>query len=303
MTDLAAPLPAVEARFGDGHYGIFDQGAQVFAWCPAGAVHDVLWLSSASAYVPGRAIRGGVPICFPWFGPGASGDRSPAHGFVRTVGWRRQDVDNSIDTDGRLRVEYVLDQSDTGEQPQFPHAYAARLVARFAPDRLEVELTAENTGDEPFGIEEALHTYLQVSDVTTVRLDGLDGLAYLDKVAGDSTFDRVQDGGLTLDGPTDRVYLGSPEVTVADPGFDRVLRVGSSGASNVVVWNPWSDGADRMADMGPGEWRRMLCVEAANAFADAVTLLPGESWTISQRIDLERPADATGSDQSASTRW
>ncbi len=288
MTEFStAPLPGIEARPGSGHYGVFDHGAHVWAWQPDGHPHPVLWLSSASAFADGKAIRGGIPICFPWFGPGASGDRKPAHGFVRTAPWRREDVRDRVVHGGSLEVSYVVDPSITGEQHEFPAPYRARLTVRFAADHLEVSLRAENTGDQPFTIEEALHTYLAVSDVRTISIDGLDGAGYLDKVAGDTGFDNTQSGSLTLTGSTDRVYLhGSDEVNLDDPGYDRRLIVSSSGAGNVVVWNPWSTGAAGIADIGAGEWQQFVCIEAANAYADAITLLPGEHWTIGQRIEL-----------------
>lgn len=285
MTHLSSeqPLPGIEAHPESGHYGVFDHGAQVWAWQPDGQPHPVLWLSSATAFADGKAIRGGIPICFPWFGPGFSGDRTPAHGFVRTVAWRRDAVHEAHHG---LQVEYEIDESITGEQRFFPCPYRARLTANFAADHLEVSLRVENHDEEPITFEEALHTYLAVSDVRTVTIDGLDGARYLDKVAGDALFDKEQSGPLVLTGPTDRVYMHGDEVTVDDPGYGRRLVLSTSGAANVVVWNPWSDGAATIADIGEGEWQNFVCVEAANAYADAVTLLPGEHWTMTQRIEL-----------------
>jgi glucose-6-phosphate 1-epimerase len=285
MTQLnPAPLPGVEARPGTGHYGIFDHGAHIFAWQPDGQAQPVLWLSSASEFADGKAIRGGIPICFPWFGPGFKRDRTPAHGFVRTVAWQRESTHESHD---KLEVRYVIDQTTTGEQQFFSTRYQAELRARFAHDHLEVSLQVENHDDEPFTIEEALHTYLAVSDVQAISIDGLDGAAYLDKVSGDVGFDNTQSGTLRLTGPTDRVYVHGGEVTLDDPGYGRRLRLTTHGSTNVVVWNPWADGAATIADIDQSEWTGFVCVEAANAYADAVTLLPGEHWTMTQRIELE----------------
>lgn len=289
MTELSstAPLPGVEVRPGSGHYAVFDHGAHVWAWQPDGHPHPVLWVSSASAFSDGKAIRGGIPLCFPWFGPGLSRDKKPAHGFVRTVSWRRGQVRDRAAAGGALEVELAIDPSITGEQPEFPHDYLATLTVRFAPDHLEVALRAENTGQDAFTIEEALHTYLAVSDVRLVSVDGLDGAAYLDKVADDTGFDNVQSGPLAITGPTDRVFVHDGEVTLDDPGYGRRLSLTSSGAANVVVWNPWSDGAAAIADIGEGEWQQFLCIEAANVFDNAITLLPGDHWTITQRIQLD----------------
>lgn len=286
MADLNAAhlLPGVEARPGSGHYGVFDHGAQVWSWQPDGQA-PVLWLSSTATFAPGEAVRGGIPICFPWFGAGASGDKTPAHGFVRTATWTRIDTGELTDS-GELEVRYAIDESITGGQPLFPHDYAAELRVRFGADHLQTELRVSNTGAESFSFEEALHTYLAVSDVAGITIDGLDGSRYLDKVAGDNLFNRVQDGPLKLTGPTDRVFMHAEPVTVTDPGYARTLQLTTEGAANVVIWNPWQAGAEKMADMAGDEWRQMVCVEAANAYADTITLLPGEHWTMAQRIEL-----------------
>jgi glucose-6-phosphate 1-epimerase len=285
QAQISEPLPGIEA--GDGHHRIFNHGAHVCAWQPAGHPHPVLWVSSASPFADGKAIRGGIPICFPWFGPGMSGDRKPAHGFVRSTAWRRELISAEGDS---LLVQYTIDQSITGEQPEFPYPYRAELTAEFAAEFLEVTLRATNTGDQPFIIEQALHTYLAVSDVRQVSIHGLDGATYLDKLADQSAFDAVQQGPLRLAGPTDRIFVHSGPVGVEDPGLGRRLELTTNGSAEVVVWNPWQDGAAGMADMGAGEWAQMVCVEAANVQADAITLLPGEDWTISQRIEVRELA-------------
>lgn len=279
--EVTAPLPGIEDA--DGRLRIYDHGAHVAAWRPAASGDPVLWVSSETAYADGKAIRGGIPICFPWFGPGARGDKTPAHGFVRTTAWRRENV---RDDHGVLQVEYRIDPSITGEQPQFPFPYLASYVVRSEADTLELSLTVKNTGDEAFTIEEALHTYLAVGDVRRVRVRGLDGATYLDKNTDEPLFDNVQDGVLRLSGPTDRVYLHDGAVIVEDPELDRRLELVSDGAANVVVWNPWDSGAAGMADVGDDEWPSFICVEAANAFADARTVLPGETWRMSQRIGV-----------------
>ena len=281
MQQLNDPLAGVQAD--DGRYRVYDHGAQVCAWQPADDPRPVLWMSSASAFTPGKAIRGGIPICFPWFGPGLSEDKKPAHGFARTTSWRRV---TAAESNGVLTVEYAIDPELTGEQPEFPHRYEASLTAVFADDHLELSLRASNTGDQPFTFEEALHTYLVVSDVRDVTIEGLDGATYCDKLADSPGFDSVQQGDLRLSGPTDSVFEHQQAVAVSDPGYGRRLVLSSSGASNVVVWNPWESGAAGMADMGPGEWSGMVCVEAGNVLNGAVTLEPGEDWTISQRIEV-----------------
>lgn len=279
------PLRGVEAKQGQrGRYGIFDQGAHVWAWQPDGVEHPVIWMSAAAQFEEGRPIRGGVPICFPWFGPGRSGDLEPLHGFARTQTWHLATVKDTLDRDGRLIVEYTLDESMTGDQPNWPHRYRATLQAKFTPEYLGLELQIENVGEGDITFDEALHTYLHVGDVTKVTISGLDGAQYLDKVTGHDGV--VQSGDVTFTGETDRVYTSTGEVVVHDPTLGRDLVITKSGSANTVVWSPWVDKAAAMPDFGDEEWREMLCVEAVNAVADPVTLRPGESHHLKQRITL-----------------
>ncbi len=276
------PLPGVESRPGSGHYGVFDHGAHVWAWRPDGAA-PVLWLSTRSLFVADKGIRGGVPICFPWFGAGRTGALTPAHGVARINRWRREAVEDAGEV---LRVGYSLDPSITGTVPSFPHAYRAEFWVTFARERLEVAFTVTNTDTVEFSYEEALHTYLTVGDVRQISLDGLDRAPYLDKVAAPDQQHRVQDGPVVFTGETDRVYSSTAAITLTDPVLGRTLRVEKENSANTVVWNPWVSKAAAIADFGDDEWPQMVCIEAANAFDDAVTLRPGESHCLTQRIVL-----------------
>lgn len=277
------PLPGVEARPYGGHYTILDHGAHVLAWQPPGE-RPVLWTSRKSQFEPGVAIRGGVPVIFPWFGSGRTGSLKPAHGFARTVPWRRVLVDDGLDSGGPFTVEYVLDDSATGHPDAFPHQYQAALVARFGSDELEVALTVTNTCDEEFSFEAALHTYLAVGDIRHVHLAGLDGLTYLDTVPGAPSGPQIQQGLVRFSAETDRLYDHTGEVLVVDEDWGRTLRVTKDGSATTVVWNPWVAKAAAMGDFGDDEWPEMLCIEAANVRHHAVTLAPGDSHRMAQRI-------------------
>ena len=213
------PLRGVEATIGSGHYGVFDQGAHVWSWQPDGAA-PVIWMSSKSWYADGQPIRGGVPICFPWFGPGRAGDQVPIHGFARLHTWHLQDVKNTLDRDGRLIVVYTLDNAMTGEQPDWPHRYDARYIVKFTPEYLGLNLEVTNTGQSHVPLDGALHTYLAVGDVRQIKVSGLDGAEYLDKVTGQT---ETQSGDVTIEGETDRVYRSTGEVVVDDPVLGRKL--------------------------------------------------------------------------------
>ena len=276
------PMRGVEAHPGDGHYGVFDHGAQVWSYQPDGQA-PVLWLSAKSWFSDDQPIRGGVPVCFPWFGPGRNGDMQPIHGYARTQAWHLSDIKDTIDRDGRLLVEYELDNSMTGKRDEFPYEYTAYLRVKFTPEYLGLALEVTNDGETEFTFENALHTYLAVGDVQQVAITGLEGVTYLDKVAGGSA---EQSGPVTVSGEIDRVYASTGEVVLDDPVLGRKLVIAKSGSAHTVVWNPWIDKSAAMADFGDDEWQGMICIEAANAFDAAITLLPGQTHTLKQRVTL-----------------
>lgn len=248
---------------------VYLHGATVTAWQPKGA-EPVLWLSSQSAFDGAAPIRGGVPICFPWFGPGRDGDKAPAHGWARISEWA---FEGSRDLDGATELTFTLSRDGVDL------TYVVTMG-----EALELVLTAHASGSDAVDIEQALHTYLTVCDSRQISLSGLDGVEYVDKVDGATT--KTQDGDITITGETDRVYLKGSDVTVDDPALNRRLVVWSQGARNTVVWNPWVDKSAAMPDFGDDEWTGMVCVEAANALGDAFSLKPGGSATLAQRITV-----------------
>ncbi|WP_392544137.1 D-hexose-6-phosphate mutarotase [Oryzobacter telluris] len=276
MADSLPPPLAVETSRCTGE--VHDQGAQVTRWAPAGAA-PVLYVSTTARFEPGRSIRGGVPVCWPWFGPGRAGGLEPAHGFVRTAAWERVSAEED---DGTLVVTHHI-TDEQASSPHWPHRYSLELQARLG-DTLELTLTTTNTGDAPFIVEEALHAYLVVGDVRRSTLEGLDGRSYFDKVAGT---ERVQSGPVGFAGETDAVFRTSEPVTVVDPVLGRRLVVSTEGAANVVVWNPWADKAAEVPDIGDDDWTGFLCVEGANAFENAVTVAPGDSHSLTYRVEVE----------------
>lgn len=276
------PLRGVEAKEGSGHYGVFDLGAHIWSWQPDGAA-PVLWMSEKSWFSDGQPIRGGVPVCFPWFGPGRDGNLQPGHGFVRLHTWHMSDVKDTLDRDGRLIVEYTIDEAMTGDQPNWPHPYTAYLRAKFTPEYLGIELEVHNSGEDEITFDGALHTYLAVGDVREITILGLDGANYFDKVAGS---DATQSGDVTISGETDRVYDSTGEVTLNDPVLGRKLVISKSGSSKTVIWNPWTEKSASLPDFGDDEWAGMVCVEAANALDEPITLRPGETHHLKQRIAL-----------------
>lgn len=271
---LTDPLPGVEARPDGAHYAILDQGAHVLTWQPAGH-RPVLWVSTRSAFRPGAAVRGGIPVVFPWFGKGPDGDRTPPHGYGRIVDWQREDV---TEQDGHLRVTYRLAARDG-----FP---SALLTADFDTARLEVQLTIVNDTDAAVTVEAALHTYFAVGDIHQVSIDGFDQTSYVDTVVGADPGPFVQQGPITFSAETDHTYRHNGTAVLHDPVWNRVITVAKNGSESTVVWNPWIDKSANMADFGDDEWLQMVCIEAANVRDSALHLPPGTAHTMGQTITV-----------------
>ena len=246
-------------------------GAHVTHYQPHGSA-PVLFMSAESAFAPDKPIRGGVPVIFPWFGPRPTRPDFPAHGFARTREWSLRDIrrDGNVVT-----VEFGL-TSD---------GFELRYTVTVA-DALEMALEVRNASAGAARFEEALHTYLAVSDVRQVRVEGLTGRQYVDKVDGMKR--KTQSGPITITGETDRVYLDTPDaVTVEDEAGGRKIVVSKEGSASTVVWNPWVEKAKRMPDFGDDEWPSMLCVETANVADNAITLPPAGTHVMRAVVRVE----------------
>lgn len=246
---------------------MFDHGAQVTSWIPAGG-SEVLWLSSLAAFASGTAIRGGVPICFPWFGGGPSGGMVPAHGFARIADWRFEGLEHD---DQGVTAHYGLDDR-RATSDQWPYRYEARYAVHLT-DALSMTLEVRNLGDVPFVCEEALHAYVRVGDVREVRIEGLQGAAYADKASGER---HVQSGPMRFAGQTDRVYASTGGLNLEDPVLGRTVQVTKAGSASTVVWNPGADLAASLSDVPDDDWPQFCCLETANALDQAVSLQPGQ---------------------------
>jgi glucose-6-phosphate 1-epimerase len=267
-----------------GRAEIYLHGAHVTGWRPAGE-DDVLFLSSRSRFAPGEPIRGGVPICFPWFGPHPTDPSAPSHGFARILPWR---LLSARDAGDDVVVELGLQDSPETRASAWPHPFRATYrVTVGATLRLELEVAS--TGTEPVTVEEALHTYLAVRDARRLVVTGLEGTGYRDKVAGGALAPGAAEP-VRMTGQTDRVYLGTRATTVVeDPAGARSVVVGKDGSDSTVLWNPWSDVAATMADLADDEWTGMVCVETANVGDSAVTLGPGDRHTMTATLEVRPP--------------
>ena len=258
---------------------VYLHGGQVTRWKPAGA-SDVLFTSAQSQWTEGKAIRAGVPICFPWFGPNAGDASAPQHGFARTRTWKLERV---AEDGGNVVVEVSL-ASDEATRKLWPFDFLMRNRITFGAT-LKMELEVRNTGNAAFSYEEAQHSYFSVGDVQGVVVEGLDDYQYSDKTQGGA---RVrQRGDVTFRGEVDRPYFDTREnVVVVDPAMNRRVTIAKTNSDATVVWNPWIEKAKSLKDLGDDEWQKFVCVESCNLADSAVKLEPGESHTMTTEVSL-----------------
>src|SRR5579872_4550509 len=257
------------------------QGAQVTRWDPAGK-RPVIFMSPNSVFAPGTAIRGGVPLIFPWFGPHRTAKEAPQHGFARTAPWRLTGVEQGA---GGLALTFAL-ASDDISSPFWPEPYRAAYTVTFGR-ALSMSLSVQNRAKQPVVFEEALHTYFAVSDIAKVGISGLAGRTYIDKTDG-MRRKTQQEPLVTLAKETDSLYLDTPSSrAIEDPDWRRRIVIDSSGAASTVVWNPWAEKGAAMRDLGDPAWRGMICVENGNAADNEVRLAADSEHTMSAQISVD----------------
>lgn len=246
-------------------------GAQVIAW-EAGASPGIIWMSSEARLDTGRNARGGIPVCWPWFADHPTDKSKPAHGFARTRLWE------VVASSANAEVASVSLLTRVADVDLWPHAADLRLDVTLGRS-LSLDLTTVNTGSNAFPLSQALHTYFRVGDIADVRVDGLDGRTYLDKLDGFSR--KVQDGSIRVEGEVDRIYLGdTSRISLQDQRLRRRIEIEGRGSRSAVVWNPWIEKSRRLGDMGREGYQSMLCIETANAGDDVLMIDPGAEHTL-----------------------
>ena len=257
-------------------------GGHVTSWRPAGQ-EEVLFLSSATRWEEGRAIRGGIPICFPWFGNKAGDAKAPAHGIVRAKPWQLE----SIVRTGNAVTVSMFTASDEDTQKWWPAQFRLTHRAAFGSE-LILELEMANTGSSPLLFEAALHTYFRIGAIDAVRIRGLDSVHFLDKT--DAFREKIQQGDLAITRETDSVYFDTRHtVELDDPVLRRRIHVRKENSLSTVVWNPWDEKAKAMSDLGAGEWKQMVCIETANVGPAAVSLTPGGKHVMKAVLTVMTP--------------
>jgi len=272
VADHGALVAHVTNALGSG--SVACQGAQVLTWTPSGQ-SPVIWLSEEARFQATKSLRGGIPVCWPWFGAHAQDPSKPAHGFARNLDW---EVCETASTAAGTRVVMAFTPSEA-QRALWPHT-AELTLAMTLGETLRLVLSTRNTGAEPIVITQALHTYFRVGDISGVRVEGLEGCEYIDKAASGDPCLRQQ-GPIAIDREVNRIYLGCPgPVAIVDESLGRRILIDKSGSSSYVVWNPWAETGAKFGDMGPEGYRRMLCVETTNAWTDTAAIEPGAVYEL-----------------------
>jgi carbohydrate kinase (thermoresistant glucokinase family) len=270
------PMVRVNARAGQAE--VYLNGAHVTSWIPAGSP-AVLWLSEFSQFAAGRPIRGGVPICFPWFGAHQTDAEAPAHGFARLSEWRLLEA-HEVGDDVVLTLG--LTDSAATHDSAWPWRFEARYTVTVGAT-LSLALAVTNLDDVHVSFEEAFHSYLAVPDIRAAEVTGFEGLEFLDRLAGPEA-QAAEGHPVTIEKETDRIYLGTDNDALVSDGTGRTVSIASEGSASRIIWNPWLAKAEAMADFGDREWTGMLCIETANVRDDGITLAPGATHTMGASI-------------------
>jgi len=257
------------------------QGAHLTQWNPINQ-KPVIWLSTEAKFDVAKSIRGGIPICWPWFGAHEANSHYPAHGFARTVIW---DIDSIMTVEsGKTKIKLRLPKENYPEK-QWPLDTELFCIFTIGQE-LEIELVTTNNSQENIIIGEALHSYFNVSNVSTILIDGLADRDYLDKL--DNFNRKTQSGNIEIKHEVDRIYTATEHnCFIEDLGFNRRIKISKKGSLSTIVWNPWSETANKMADLGKDGYLNMICVESGNAAHDVVTLKPEQQHTLSVCYSLE----------------
>ena len=266
--------PPLQLNAGDSRIEASPFGAHALSWRYQG--RERLYLSPRASFGEGKAIRGGVPVIFPQFGERGDG---PRHGFARTTAWEPLDTLGSA----APRLAFRL-RDNEHTRLHWPHRFEAELALEPSENRLRIALSVRNLDDSLFEFSAALHTYLRVADIAGTLVHGLEDRPYFD-TARDGTRVEATDAPVRFEGEVDRIYPDTRRVLRVTDG-EQMLRVESEGFADTVVWNPGAELAAGLADLGPGEHRHFVCVEAARIL-EPIRLEPGAGWTGAQHLIVE----------------
>ncbi len=280
------PFIEIENEYATALISIY--GAQVLSYKPKQSEKeksfhtDLLFVSEKAYFEQGKAIKGGIPICWPWFGRGPDSLGRQMHGFARNMLWQLEETSskNSGET------EVVLSLAPTAETHKlWPHDFKLMLTVTVG-QTLKLSLQTMNIGSNAFSITQALHSYFSVQDVDQVQVNGLDNVEYIDTVGG--TFkNKLQEGEITVNQELDRIYTNAPvQSTLIDKKLGREIKIDSKGSKTTVVWNPWVDLSNKSADLEDDAYKRFICIETANAAEDVIVIEPNDAFTLEAEYSI-----------------
>ncbi len=264
------PILQIHREWGSARIAL--HGAHLFSWIPANE-EEVLYLSPSAIYREGIAIRGGIPICWPWFHKHPTSPDLPSHGFARDRFWNLKSV---LETRDGIAVEMTLEIEGWRATIEFTIG-----------ETLGISLVSKNTRNEKQMLAGALHTYFKIDAIGATSVHGLDQIAYVDKT--DSRAQRVQDGALRFRGETDSIYETEGETVIRDQSKGRSVHITKSGSPSTVVWNPWIERVKDLEDLPNDDYTKFVCVETAISNESAIALAPGESHTLATTVRVTRP--------------
>ncbi len=274
-------LPVACLKNGHAETMVSIYGGHVLSYLPDGE-EPVLWVSEKAQYETGKAIRGGIPIIWPWFGASKRYPKNPSHGFARKLTW---DVHSARLIDNTVPQLHLDLQDNDITHSLWPHSFRLELVITLS-DKLDIELRAINLCKNPFDYTAALHSYFNVSDIKHVSVLGLERRSYLDQL--DNMERKIQEGPITFTSETDNIFYDTRDTCrLIDTGFGREIVIEKHGSTSTVVWNPWIDKSKRMSDFGDEEYHNMVCIETANAGPDVITLNPGGHYELCTSISTK----------------
>ena len=277
--DGELPFIAISNKYAQADICMY--GAHVMSFTPHNTM-DLLWMSPDSFLEEGKAIRGGIPVCFPWFGPHKTDPEKPQHGFGRLMNW--DVVETKSEANGETLVRFQLHSSEE-TKVYWPYDFVAELAITVGA-KLNVALKVTNTSSEPFEYSCALHSYFTLSGIDNITIEGLEGTTYFNQLNSANSVQK--EPTLKIQEATTRHYLNTETpVVVNDPIFRRRIKVEKSGSKVTTVWNPWKEACVDIPDIPDYGYETFVCVESTNAFNNCITLAPNESHETSTTIGLE----------------
>jgi len=275
-----AAMTKLEMRFNEARLELYLQGAHITGYQPLTGV-DVLWMSDTAIYHPAKALRGGIPLCWPWFGTDSENSDRPQHGYARTSEF------GVVSTLANEQATSIVLTLDPAQAPYLDWQNTVQLEFEIRlSDSLWMEMRSHNLSDSPLLLSNALHSYFTISSRQRIAIPAVTGLTYQDKLQDYQL--RQQSSALTLNGEVDRVYRAAPEsIDLLDSGRQVNTSIDSWGNNNLVIWNPGKQKAQAMADFDDDGFEQMVCIEPANALEQSIILQPGECHRLGQRIKVD----------------